>query len=53
MLEPAADIPVEDISEELVEKFSSNQIDEPLESDRDTTPAASTIKFLGGMLDEE
>jgi hypothetical protein len=53
VLEPVADIPTEDISEELGDNFAPNQTDEPLESDWDTTLAASTIKFFRGMADEE
>ena len=43
---------IEDISAEFGDNFFPNPLDEPLESDWDTTPAASTIKFFGGMEDE-
>ena len=51
--ELVVDIPAEYILEELGENFTPNQIDEPSESDWDTTPKASTIKFFRGMADEE
>ena len=53
VLEPAKDIPTEDISEELGDNFLPNQVDEPSESNWDTTPAASTIKFFRGMVVKE
>ncbi|CAF4106855.1 unnamed protein product [Adineta steineri] len=53
VLEPVADIPTKDILEELGDNFTPKQTDEPSESDWDTTPATSTIKFFGGMADKE
>ena len=53
VMELAKDILVEDISEELGDNFVPNQTDEPSESDWDTTPVASTIKFFKGMANEE
>ena len=44
--EPVADIPAEDIPEALWDNFTPNQIDEPSESDSDTTPKALAIKFF-------
>ena len=62
VLAPAKDILAEDILEEfaaddipkeLGDNFVPNQADEPSESDWDTTPTASAIKFFRGMADEE
>ena len=53
VLEPVADIPSKDIPEALGDNFTPNQIDEPSESDWNTAPKASAIKFFGGMADEE
>ena len=53
MLEPAKDIPAEDISEELGDNFVPKQVDEHSESYWDTTLAALAIKFFGGMADKE
>ena len=43
----------EDIPAEFGDNFVPNPVNEPSESDWDTTPVASTIKFFGGMGDEE
>jgi hypothetical protein len=43
----------EDISIEVGDNFVPNPMNEPSKSDWDTTPATSTIKFFGGMVDEE
>jgi hypothetical protein len=53
VLEPVADSPVEDILEVLGDNFTPNQTNEPSESHWDTTPRASTIRFFGGMAEEE
>ena len=37
----------------VVDNFRSAIVKEPLDSDWDTTPAASMIKFFGGMVDED
>ena len=37
----------------VADNFEQNLVEEPSESDWDTTPAASTIKFFGGMADQE
>jgi len=37
----------------LGDNFAPDQTDEPSESDWDTTPAASTIKFFVGIANEE
>ena len=52
-LELVVDSPTEDIPQVLGDNFTPNQIDKPLGSDWDTTPRASTIRFFGGMADEE
>jgi hypothetical protein len=39
--------------EALVDNFRTNIIEDPSDSDWDTTPATSAIKFFGGMADHE
>ena len=37
----------------VVDSFGQNLVEEPSESDRDTTPTTSSINFFGGMADHE
>jgi hypothetical protein len=41
------------VAETIADNFGTNAIEEPSNSGWDTTPAASAIKFFGGMADEE
>ena len=42
-----------DIPTEFGDNFAPNSVNEPSKSDWDTTPTTSTIKFFGGMVEEE